>query len=92
MKKLILLTILFTSPIKLLALDPTDPSYQEVLEKYLAHGQMNAKEVEKQKINVNAQKKWRTKLKGQARDVASTLKGKQNILKLENPIIEISTK
>lgn len=72
-------------------MDNAKSDYQQVLDKYLAHGEMNAKEVEKQKISVNSQKKWRPQLKNQARDVASTLKGKQKILKLENPIIEIST-
>ncbi len=91
MKQLMLICLIFTSPL-LLAKNQNDFNYQAMLDEYLKKGEMNSTEVQTQKEDISAQKKMREQLKNQARDVASTLKKDQNILKLENPEIEISTK
>lgn len=66
--------------------------YQQVLAKHLSAGQLNKEELADQKFEYANSKGWNKEFQNQVRGVSSTISNPKYILKLKNPIIEISVK
>jgi hypothetical protein len=70
----------------------TEKLYQQVLAKHLSEGQLNEEELATQRFEYANNKNWNKEFQSQVRGVSSTISKPKYILKLKNPIIEISVK
>lgn len=66
--------------------------YQEILERHVAEGHINQKDIEKQKYYYEKDKEWRSEYGERLRGVASSLKAPRDVIELDNPAIEIPVK
>lgn len=72
--------------------DNTSELYNEVLEKHLNSGHLSKQELQKQKFYHSNEKSWQKEFNNHVRGVASTIKSPREVIKFENPAIEISVK
>jgi hypothetical protein len=72
--------------------DSTDELYENLLDRHAKSGHLSGKELKKQKFYHKNQKSWQGDFSKQVRGVASTLKSQREIMKFQNPAIEISVK
>lgn len=72
--------------------DASNQFYEELLERHKSSGHLSSDEIKKQKFYHSNQKSWQNEFENQVRGVASTLKSQREILKFQNPAIEIPVK
>ena len=87
MKILLSVLLLTLSSFNICAND--DEFYNELLEKHSQEGHLTKDELKEQKFQYSNNKKWRSTFSRQVRGVASTLDGSRDVIKFQNPEIEI---